>query len=250
MLVRYKLIGVMVALLVSWGSAMAASEMEQRWVELRSQARESGNLSSEMLLDSFFGFASPDFPDEDDEHLKWFLFPDLSDTGWEILAEARRVEADQILEDQNFKARLFEAQCDLKLDDAYGIANAMADIEDAVLQRKLDRYSEVFDKLSDADKEQVRIHNLEHYGGEFPQLSQDQRNILLSLATEFPDVYLARYAKECESALANRGRPFRRVVEKPAGGCSRTYSDGSGTIAQTECMTWVSYTQEPEESDE
>lgn len=228
---------------------MAASEVEERWVELGSQAIESGDLSSNMLLDSFFGFSPPDFADEDDEHLRLFLFPDLSDKGREILAEARRFEADQILEDLNFQARLFAAQCDLKQNDAYSIANAMADIEDAVLQRKLDRYSEVFDKLFEGDKEQVRKHNLEHYRREFPQIPQDQRNILLSLATEFPDVYLANHAEGCEVALANRGRPFRRVVEEPPAGCGKTYSDGRGTMFQNGCFTSISYTQEPEESE-
>ena len=161
---NYKSIGMMVALLVSWGSAVAASEMEERWVELGNQALESGDLSSEMLLDSFFGVGPADFPDDkDDEFSRMFLYPEISDEGRDFLSKARRAEADQILEDVNFKARLFEAQCDLKHDDAYGIANAMADIEDAVLQRKLDRYSEVFNKLSDADKEQVRIHNLENH---------------------------------------------------------------------------------------
>lgn len=249
---NYKQIGALVALLIAGGSAMAASEMDQRWAELTAQATESGDLSSASLLDSFFGISPADFPNDNEEMTKMFLYEGLSDEGWQVISEARNTEADQTLEDLNFQGGLREAECELEHNDAYVIANAMADMEEAVLKRKLARYTAVLDSLSEGDQEIVRQHNLENYRRELPKIPQDQRNILLSLATEFPDVYLERYSKECKAAIVNRGRPFRRVVEGPGPGCGQTHTrtdNGWTFISSTGCLTWISYTQEPEESE-
>ena len=244
---------------------MSDDEIQARYIELFQHSQDPLDFASEMILGDLFDYQMVESYARSDSSknalamsgisLHEMFYPGLSEAGIRILGAAVKTESNEELEDMNYSARLREKQCDeARIDDAFQAANALSDVEEAVFERKLQRYMAVYTSLSLEDQERVRKHNSEHYGIELPSVPRGGRDIQLTLATEFPDRYLEEYLASCEDALANRGRPFRKVVSRTGPGCGRTSSGGQmppdGAVPEhiASCWTEISFTQEPEES--
>ena len=207
-------------------------DFDARQRELRKQSMESGDFRLALLLANPVEFYLPeiDFPQE----FYVALPSQFSEHGQQTLRAAYESHDANTIDDLNHGASLMESHCDANHNDAMTVALAMSEVAEAGYRCQLERYEDLFASLSPPDQEVIRQMNLEHIGADYPSLPQDYRRTQVALAAEFPQQYLERYRTSCKKVLANRGRPYRKVVAVP-----KAKPNGEESY-----LTFISYTQD------
>ena len=94
-------------------------------------------------------------------------------------------------------AKLCQILVDNPAADARFIAEQKAVIHELPLQRKLNRYNAVYQQLSDADRVIVSRFNNIIFGRPGPEVPQSYRQMLLTIADEFPMDFVSDQQDAC-----------------------------------------------------
>ncbi|MEM8681837.1 MAG: hypothetical protein AAGF72_00315 [Pseudomonadota bacterium] len=187
------------ALLLASGAALAqGSDYRDRWVALNAEAHAAGDTQGVEILGAFFGVSAPDF--DDDDSLRNDL-DGISDEGWRIISAARQAEARHAVDELNCNKLAVAKLCQILVDNpqanARFIAEQKAVIHELPLQRKLNRYNAVYQQLSDADRRVVSQFNNVIFGRPGPEVPQSYRQMLMTIADEFPGYFVADQNDAC-----------------------------------------------------
>ncbi len=179
-------------------AAAQGTDYRDRWVELNAKAYADGETQGVEILETFFGISAPDF--DDDDNLRSNL-DGISDEGWATIFEARRAEARSTVDELNCNKLAVAKLCQILIDnpsaDARFIAEQKAAIHELPLQRKLNRYNAVYQQLSDADRLVVSQFNNVIFGRPGPEVPQSYRQMLMTIADEFPQDFASDQNEAC-----------------------------------------------------
>ncbi len=185
-------------LLLSGAASAQGTDYRERWVELNANAYSEGRTQGVEILETFFGISAPDF--DDDESSRSDL-DGISDEGWAIISKARQAEARNTVDELNCNKLAVAKLCQILIDnpdaDARFIAEQKAVIHELPLQRKLNRYNAVYQQLSQADRVTVSQFNNIIFGRPGPEVPQSYRQMLMTIAAEYPDDFVSDQKDAC-----------------------------------------------------
>ncbi len=198
-----KLIGVFLLL----AAATAAADYQQRSRELSAAYIDDDAAQQVEMLLSFFGISPPEIGEEP---LDRDFFDGLSDRGYRWLRKAREDEVARMVDELNCGKLSVAKLCQIIADQgdvsATFVAEQRAAQWELALQRKLTRYNAVFDGLSQRDQAVVMAFNRVAFGHERPAMSDHYRDMLMTLANEFPEKFTEEQTTECVKEQRDDGK--------------------------------------------